>query len=139
MTGEIRSMEDNSESAPVLMSKSEEKVDDFSRLLLDAIDEALKRLFNETAVGSVYFYIECMCHLPREEIAEKPEVFSTSLEKLMGQGALVIEDKILEALYVKLGLELAEEESHGFADCVCELRDRLKVQDLFAEPRSIRK
>ncbi len=138
MTGKVRSMEDISESASVLVSKNEEKADDFSRLLLDAIDEALKRFFNETAVGSVYFYIECMCHLPREEIAEKPDVFSTSLEKLMGQGALVIEDKILKALYVKLDLELAEEESHGFADCIGELRERFKVQDLFAEPQSIR-
>jgi len=138
LTGKVRSMEDISESASVLVSKNEEKADDFSRMLLDAIDEALKRFFNETAVGSVYFYIECMCHLPREEIAEKPDVFSTSLEKLMGQGALVIEDKILKALYVKLDLELAEEESHGFADCIGELRERFKVQDLFAEPQSIR-
>jgi len=137
LTGEIRSTEDIGESTTVLTSKNEEKADDFSRLLLDAIDEALKRLFNETAVGSVYFYIERMCHLPREEIAEKPEVFSTSLEKLMGQGALVLADKILKALYVKLGLELAEEEGYGFADCICELRDRFKVQGLFAEPESI--
>jgi hypothetical protein len=68
-----------------------ERVDhagDFSRLMLEALDETLRLLFNEPAVGAIHFYLEKLCHLPREAVAENPEAFSAGLQKLMGQGAM---------------------------------------------------
>ena len=97
---------------------------DFDKLLLDAIDETLMRLFNETAVKSIYFYLERICHLRREEIPEKPDIFSNSLRRLLGSGATIIEDGILKKLYFKLDLQLAEEQGYEFPDYIHELRDK---------------
>ena len=96
----------------------------FDQLLLNSIDEALASLFNRSAIRSIYFYVEKICHLSLDEIPKKPDVFSGSLHQLLGAGALVIEEGVLKTLYSKLKLQLAEEESYTFADYIDELRKK---------------
>ncbi len=96
----------------------------FDQLLLNSIDEALTSLFNRSAIRSIYFYVEKICHLSLDEIPKKPDVFSGSLHQLLGAGALVIEEGVLKTLYSKLKLQLAEEESYTFADYIDELRKK---------------
>lgn len=93
-------------------------------LLVNVIDEMLKRVFKEAGTKVIYDYLENKCHLRREEIGEKPEVFSASLERLMVSGAQVIEKLILKNLYRKLGLKLKEKKGYKFPDYIKELRKR---------------
>jgi len=65
-----------------------ESVDD---LLLNIIDDTLKHVFKEAGTNVIYGYLGNKCHLNRDEIAEKPEVFSTGLKNLLGSGELLIE------------------------------------------------
>jgi hypothetical protein len=98
---------------------------DVNDLLVSVIDETLKHVFKEEGVEVIYVFIESKCHLKREEIAEKPEVFSTGLKMLLVSGAPVIEKMILENLCSKLDLKLVEKEGYEFSDYVKELREKL--------------
>ena len=102
---------------------AKETLDD---LLLEVADEMLKHVFRETGTKVIYDFLENNSHLKREEIAEKPEVFSAGLERLLGSGALVIEKLILKNLYRKLELRFEEKKSYVFSDYVKNLRKRFE-------------
>jgi hypothetical protein len=93
-------------------------------LLVDVVDETLRQVFKEEGSRAIYAFIKNNCHLKREEIAEKPNVFSSGLEKLLGSAAPVIEKIILENLYSRLQLEYKEMEGYEFSDYAKELRKR---------------
>ena len=95
-------------------------------LLLKVADKMLKQVFREAGTKVIYDFLENNSHLKREEIAEKPEVFSAGLERLLGSGAQVIEKLILKNLYRRLGLKFEEKESYEFSDYVKELRKRFE-------------
>jgi hypothetical protein len=86
--------------------------------LLRVVDETMKQVFGDAGTKVIYDYLANNSHLKREEIAEKPEVFSVALEKLMVSAAQVIEILILKNLYSKLGLKFVEKEGYGFSDYV---------------------
>ena len=102
----------------VKISKKPE-VDD---LLLSAIDENMKQIFNEAGTKVIYDYLMNNHHLKLEEFAEKPEVFSAGLERLMVSAARVIEQMILKNLYRRLGLKFEEKKGYEFSDYIKELR-----------------
>jgi len=96
-----------------------ERLDD---LLVKVVDETLREVFKEAGTKVIYDFLENSSHLKREEIAEKPEVFSAGLERLMASAAQVIEKLILKNLYSKLGLKVEEKEGYEFSDYIKELR-----------------
>lgn len=93
-------------------------------LLLSIIDETLKHVFEEAGANVIYSYLGNKCHLKREEIADKPEVFSAGLKNLLGSGASVIEKTILENLYSKLKFRFKEERDYELSDYIMELRKK---------------
>jgi hypothetical protein len=96
-------------------------------LLLNAVDETLKHVFRRAGVKVIYGFIENMCHLKREEIAEKPEGFSAGLERLLGSAAPAIEKLILENLYSKLGLRFEEKKGYKLSDYIRELKGKERL------------
>jgi len=115
----LRTVEKSSESSgtkrKVKIGKRTGRLDD---LLLSVVDETMRQIFREDATKVIYDYLENNFHLKREEIAEKPEVFSDGLERLLGSAAPVIEKMILKNLYCELRLEYAEKEGYGFSDYI---------------------
>ena len=95
-------------------------------LLLKVLDETMKQVFRETGTKFIYNFLENNIYSKREDIAEKPEVFSAALERLLGSGARVIEKLILKNLYSKLRLKLEEKEGYEFSDYVKELKKRFE-------------
>lgn len=91
-------------------------------LLLSAIDETMRQIFNETGTKVIYDYLMNNHHLKLEEFAEKPEVFSAGLERLIGSGAKVIEILVLKNFYSELGLKFEEKKAYAFPDYIKELR-----------------
>jgi len=101
-------------------------------LLLDVVDETMKQVFRKTGTTVIYDFLENNSHLRRGEIAEKPEVFSAGLERLMVSAARVIEILILKNLYRRLGLAFEEKEGYEFSDYVKELRKFLNSNFVLA-------
>jgi hypothetical protein len=101
-----------------------EKTGRLDDLLLSVVDETMRQIFRDAGTKVIYDYLANNSHLKREEIAEKPEVFSAGLERLMVSAARVIENLILKNLYSRLGLKFEEKEGYGFSDYVKKLRER---------------
>ncbi len=81
------------------------KSQEFDKLLLSAIDEALNSL-GEAVKKSIYFHIENKFSVTRSEISENLLAFQERLEKIFGTGASLIEILIMKNLYSKLGFPL---------------------------------
>lgn len=106
------------------MTKQLYAMETLNDLLIKAVDETIKQVFNEDGTQVIYSYLGNNSHLKRKEIAEKPEAFSAGLKRLLGSGAPVIEILILKNLYRKVGLKFEEKEGYEFTDYVKELRKR---------------
>lgn len=100
--------------------RTAEKMGRLDDLLLSVVDETMRQVFREAGAKVIYDYLANNSHLKREEIVEKPEVFSAGLERLLVSAAPVIENLILENLYRRLGLKFVEKEGYGFSDYVKE-------------------
>ena len=109
------------------MRKIDNRTGSLSGLLLNVIDETMKQVFTETGTKVIYKYLENNSHLKRKEIAEKTEVFSAGLEKLLGSAAPVIEQLILENLHSKLELEFTKRKGYEFSDYVAELKEKSQL------------
>jgi len=117
-------VENMSVTAAKFESRIGEETKKLEDLLPNVIDETLKQVFKEEGAKTIYVFIENNSHLKREEIVEKPEVFSDGLEKLLGSGAPVIEKLILKKLYRKLELKFRGKKGYEFSDYIKELRKR---------------
>jgi hypothetical protein len=93
----------------------------FRQTLFEAVDEGLLML-GESGRNAVYFHLQNLYSLKREDISEKPETFAESLRKLFGIGAEVIEKAILKRLYLKLGLSYEEKKNYSFMACLNDVR-----------------
>ena len=71
---------------------------EFNEQLLRAIDNALEQIFTESAMATIYNYLDKHHLLKREEIPEKLEVFIQGLEDFFKSGAAVVESVILQNL-----------------------------------------
>jgi signal-transduction protein with cAMP-binding, CBS, and nucleotidyltransferase domain len=79
-----------------MLQQNNKKEDKISKI----IDKILQQVFGEEATSLIYKYLKNNYSLKQDEIAEKIEVFTMGLEALLKSGANVIEQKILEDIYV---------------------------------------
>ena len=89
----------------------------------EAVDDTLKQIFKEDGAKVIYEFLENHARLKLEEVADKPEVFSATLERLMVSAAHVIEKMILKNLYRRLGLKFEEKQGYKFSDYIRELME----------------
>lgn len=99
-----------------------EKYENWNDFFADVVDETLKQIFKEEGAKVIYDFLVNHAHLKLEEAAEKPDVFSANLERLMVSATRVIEQVILKNLYSKLGLKFEEKKGYEFSDYIRELR-----------------
>ena len=101
-----------------------EKTEKLADLFVSAVDETLKQVFKEAGTEVVYNFIENKCHFKCKEIAEKPEVFSADLKRLLVSATPMIEKMILKNLYSKLELQFVDKEGYEFSDYINQLREK---------------
>jgi len=100
-------------------------MEEFKKILLETIDESMVQVFGSTSTEVIYDYIEGNHDLRKEDIAENLEIFSSSLEKMFGFGATLLEKLVLKKLYMKLGLKYEEKEGYKFLDYIKELKSQI--------------
>jgi len=88
--------------------------------LIEAVDEGLLTL-GESRREAVYFHLQSLCSLKKEDAPDKPEAFDEALRKIFGVGAEVIERSVVKKLYSKLGIDFAEKKNYGFVDYVSDV------------------
>ena len=91
----------NSQVHEELTSQKEEP----HKLLLEALDHSMKRVFGETGALAVYHYLEESFLLKLDGILEKPLVFTQFLIEMYGETAAeFIEVLLVKDLSVELGM-----------------------------------
>ena len=93
-----------------------------------------KRRFNDLLVESfiesadfgevIIRFLELNTPLKRSEIAEKPELFAEELEGLFGDGAKVIEERMIRNLYAKIGSKFTKIDGYTFPDYVKDAKEK---------------
>jgi hypothetical protein len=83
--------------------------------LMEAVDETLEMLGRKVK-PQIYNHLEKRAGLKREEIPDKPEVFSKGLNDLFGSASKLIERNIAKRLYDKLGLRFEPRENCHIVD-----------------------
>ena len=105
------------------MINAVKKGEGWNEFFVEVVDETLKQIFKEDGAKVIYEFLENHSCLKLEEISDKPEVFSASLERLMVSAARVIEQMILKKLYSRLGLKFEEKPCYEFSDYIRELKE----------------
>jgi len=101
----------------------------FSKVIVNTVDEELKRIFGETATLVIYGYLENNLSLKREKIPEKIELFSQGLDKFFGSGAYMLEKTILTSLYSSFGFNYKEKKGYTIVDYITELKNSLPANN----------
>jgi len=86
-------------------------------LILDTINEVIRNIFDDEVAGMLLKYVS---ENSSGDIDERLRRFEESLPKILGSGAVIIEDLILETLYSKLGIQL-DHKRKSFTDCITRL------------------
>jgi hypothetical protein len=71
---------------------------DFDSLFLEAVDSTFSMLGNSNK-KALYFHLKNSFGINREAIPHHIEVFANMLEQVFGQGALLLEARIMETLH----------------------------------------
>jgi site-specific DNA-adenine methylase len=100
------------------MSEGQKK---FERLLIDAINEGLKKVFGEDTAKSVVFYID-----PNIALADADN-YARSVQKLFGPGSTVVLVAILDSLQTKTGM--AKVDVNKFGESITHIRQNFSKKD----------
>jgi len=73
---------------------------DFKRFLLEAIDESLA-LLGDSVKKAIYFHLESLFQIKKQEIPNKIDEFVAAIEKIFGEGAKLLEIQIMKWLNEK--------------------------------------
>jgi len=114
------------------MSQAEEHL---RQILLEAVDEGLL-ILGESSRRAIYFHLQNKFSLSREDIPDKPDLFTESLRKIFGAGAKVIEEAIAKSLCDKLGIEYKGKKNACFVDYLNDAR-RQKTKHLAESEESV--
>jgi len=90
----------------------------FSYVLVDTIQEVIRNVFDDEIAQTILKYVE---EKSPDRLEERVRVFSKVLPDVLGKGAIIIEDLILETLYQKYGMKPQWKRDHRFPDYVLEL------------------
>jgi hypothetical protein len=74
---------------------------DFDSLFLEAVDSTFSML-GDSNKQSLYFHLRDRFGIDREAIPRNIEVFANMLEQVFGQGALLLEARIMQKLHSKV-------------------------------------
>jgi len=97
--------------------------EEFDRLLLEAVDEALFAM-GKSSKQTIYSHIEQAFNIKRRDIPNKLDEFANAIEKLFGLGANCLKILIMKSLYEKVGrtVELRDAEDFQFTAYVAAIK-----------------
>ncbi len=103
----------------ILNLVSEEKLDS---VILEIVESVLTEILGVEPTRVLLETMKKRYHLDIQEIPQDPRIFSHALEKILGSNHKIIEDLILENLYLKLKVRLKMKEGYTFSDYIMGLR-----------------
>jgi len=93
----------------------------FNDTLQGTISEVIRNVFGDEMAENILKYFN---NSNPKNLDERLQIFADALQRILGVGASIMEDLILETLHTKLGLELDRKKGYGFTKCIMELKAR---------------
>jgi len=87
------------------------------QLLTQAVDQALLTL-GESAREAVYFHLQKIVSLTKDDVPDNLDAFEKGLEKIFGTGAKMIEIAVIKNLCQQLAIEFEEKKNISLVDYV---------------------
>ena len=114
----------------------EEKADlILNDLILNIIENILLDIFGKKSLNSILLIMKKNYSLEWKDIPNRIEVFAKALHKIIGKGSVIIENLIIENLYLKLDLTFKWKKDYKFTDYINELRKWFKETQRFNDRR----
>jgi hypothetical protein len=97
-----------------------QKTINFDDILVKTIKEVLENVFDKNTALTLlqYTLLQYIGENDKGKFDTRVQCFSDSLHKILGNGATIIEDLILENLFSKLNVELKWRKDYAFVDYV---------------------
>ncbi|MCS7120329.1 MAG: hypothetical protein RMJ07_04405 [Nitrososphaerota archaeon] len=89
--------------------------------MLKVVEEVLINVLGEKAFTRLVKALRRNFSLEWHEIPSKSDLFSFALKEMLGIGSTIIEDLIIENLYLKLGQEIRWRKDYKFSDYIKEI------------------
>jgi hypothetical protein len=107
-----------------------QKTINFDDFLVNTIKEVLENVFDKNTALTLlqYTLLHYIGENDKEKLDTQVQCFSDSLHKILGNGATIVEDLILENLFSKLNMELKWRKDYTFSDQVRFLRKEAGIQ-----------
>jgi hypothetical protein len=101
----------------------------FDDLLLEAVESAFSSLLGDSNKQALYYSLSASFGISRETIPRNVEGFADALEQIFGQGALLLEARIMQVLHGKAsGIKVFPEQGEvSFAGYVESIRRFFQV------------
>jgi len=93
---------------------------EFDELVLEAVDEGLSILGDESVKRAFYYHLEKRAKIKRNEIPRKLMGFHEALTNLFFDGSVILEKRISRHLFGRIGMELPIHDGWTIADYVRE-------------------
>jgi hypothetical protein len=94
---------------------------DYDAQIQKMIQNVMLDVFGEKSLNKIRQILKDNYSLEWQDIPEKSEAFSSALKEILGKGALIIEDLIVENLYNSYGKELLWRKDFSFSDYILNL------------------
>lgn len=95
----------------------------FNELVLECIDDGLKDIFGEMGAKLILDYLNCEGSLSEKESKKRWESIRKDLRRLLGSGAVVVEQAVLKILHSKLVQGYSNLERNSIPDLAMELEN----------------
>jgi len=99
---------------------SEERV---NRMISGVAERVMRSIFGRKAFDSILQVMSERYGLDLDEMPDKPRLFSEAMREIIGVSSVIIEDLIIENLYMKVGLELRWKKGYSFPDYINEVKN----------------
>jgi hypothetical protein len=108
------------------MRLDEEQAD---KLINEAVEEIMLNIFGKRTFERILRIMRDKYSLRIDEISDKPQVFSKALRGIIGKNSVIIEDLIVESLYLRIGLKSRWKKNYRFPDYIIEIKKLIEMRD----------
>ncbi len=91
------------------------------------VENVMLDVFGEKTLSKIRLILRDSYYLEWQDIPEKSEAFSSALKEILGKGAQIIEDLVVENLYNSYGRELHWRKDFSFSDYILSLSMNSKL------------
>ena len=93
-------------------------------LIREAVKDVLTEIFGELPLTYMFLTMTEKYHFEFNDIPQEPRLFSRALQDIFGNNHTIIEDLILEKLYLTLKHKIPLNEGYTFSDYIRTLREK---------------